>query len=212
MKHFLLVVSLLLLTLGCNRQTNQAVTQKTPQVKKVTPSAEMKTREKSAVPKDTVIARYSSQRSLNSPTIVANSTEGGQKAAPTAIAEITKTPCYGECAVFTLQIMSDYSLRYIGRQNVDLLGEFTGKLPFNPIKKLGPIANVNRFFWLKAAYPESKEEVPSDLPATVTMISYNGQKNTVTHYFDGPEGLQKVENAFLELVEQAIWTPIEEEE
>jgi len=212
MRYLLFIAPFLLLTLACNRTANKAVTQKTPQVRtKYEPTPEqIEQKDRVAAPKQATSEGYSGERSRTSTAPASKAVEGGQKLAPTVIAELTRTPCYGECAVYTIQILSDNTLRYFGRQNVDLLGEFTGQLTFDPMIRLGPLANLNRFFRLEAHYPVNKEEVPTDLPATVTMINYRGRAHTITHYFDGPEGLQEVENFFVELVEQAIWTPVEE--
>ncbi|MEL6358016.1 MAG: DUF6438 domain-containing protein, partial [Bacteroidota bacterium] len=138
MKYFVLFIPFLLLAFACNRPANKAVTQKTPQVrKKYEPTAEqIEQKDRVEAPKQTKSEGFSGERSRPLPVLPATSEEGGQKVAPTIIAELTRTPCYGECAVYTIQIMSDYSLRYFGHQNVDLLGEFTGALTFNPMLQL----------------------------------------------------------------------------
>ncbi len=130
---------------------------------------------------------------------------------PQVVAELRKTPCYGDCPVFTLQIMTDGSLRFDGKRNTDLLGKYEGTVSgSDPFVKIGLLAVKNRFFNFADFYPEDPAMAPKDLPRTVTTIDWRGRKKTVTHLVDGPAELLEIEKYLQDLILDAIWTPLEE--
>lgn len=208
------LVFLLAITLSCNRKSNQVVfaeptaQKEKPTVQKKMPSIEeigMVEAEETGAGEAAVKVQGNDPRAMRTPEGLA-----AAKANPQVVAELRKTPCYGNCPVFTIQIMTDGSLRYEGKKNTDLIGQYTGTLTTDPFFKIGLMAVKARFFNMADFYPEEANMAPKDLPRTLTTIDWRGRKKTVTHLGDGPEELVGIENYLEGLLLEAIWTPVEE--
>lgn len=217
MKAIFLGSLLLLLTVAfsCNRKANPAVfaeptvPKERPTVQKNIPSIEEmgETLPEDPGPVEAVlnIGGGKDPLTMRTPEGIA-----AAKANPEVVAELRKTPCYGDCPVFTLQVMTDGSLRYDGKKNTDLIGKYTGQPKSDPFFKVGAMAVKARFFNMADFYPEDADSAPKDLPRTVTTIDWRGRKKTVTHLGDGPEALVEIETYLEGLIMDAIWTPLEE--
>lgn len=218
MKSFFIGSLILLIgfTFSCNRKTNQVVFAE-PTVQKEKPTVQKKMpaieemEELEAMdpgPADDQEVRIGGR---NNPSYL-RTPEGlaAAKANPQLVAELRKTPCYGDCPVFTIQIMTDGSLRYEGKKNTELIGKYTGTPKSDPFFKIGVMALKARFFNMSDFYPEDASMAPKDLPRTITTIDWRGRKKTVTHIGDGPAELLEIENYLEGLVLDAIWTPQEE--
>jgi len=216
MRYLLILACLPLLALACNRKTNQAVTAAAPTTapRVVNKSEQFDPRQTSdvaAAPMQNVPDAEDAVGSRGARRAVAAQKAAAAAEAPTVVAEIRKTSCYGDCPVFRFQIMSDYSLRYVGQENVVLIGSFTGTLSFNPMLKLGGMAAGANFYRLEDNYPVKWEESPADLPYTETTINWRGRKHTVKHKYDGPEALKEIEDYLIDLVDQATWVAVDAE-
>ncbi len=205
---------LLIVAFSCNRKSNQvvfaepAVQKERPTVNRRVPSAEeiAEVQLDDPGPVEPVLNVGGKDPSaMRTPEGLA-----AAKANPELVAELRKTPCYGDCPVFTLQVMTDGSLRYDGKKNTDLIGKFTGQPKSDPFFRVGAMAVKARFFNMADFYPEDADSAPKDLPRTVTTIDWRGRKKTVTHLGDGPEALVEIENFLEGLIMDAIWTPMEE--
>lgn len=219
MKHFLLLALGLCLLSACNRKANKAITETKEPVMRTKPRApepeEVAEMSMATPPPETGNERIRSARgAVRGPQSQAARNaqrDATGKVIPTVMAEISKTACYGDCPVYTLQIMSDYTLRFEGKQHVDLIGKFEAKLNFNPMARLSPLIATSNFYRMDEQFPKDAAEVPADAASTITKIDFGGQSNTVRHYFSGPEGLLEIENYLVSLLEEVIWTPIAEE-
>lgn len=204
---------------ACNREANKVVTarpatpsvqptvveKETPKMERIGPSElapdmEIEKEPMSRASKAAIQARKAQQARI------------AETGIQEVIAELRQTACEGDCPVFTLKVMTDFSLRYEGVANVDLIGNFTGTVPFNPMSRLVILASRCNFYNLPSSFPKDREDAPADFPSTVTTIDYRSQKNTVEHIQGGPEKLIEIENYLRELVNQANWTEVIPEE
>lgn len=207
---FLLFLALLVsFSWGCNRPANKVVqaepkkTYTKPNVEDYGPITEREVGEDVQVG-----AAYTKGSSPQRPRFTIDP-ETGEKI-PVVVVELRQTPCLADtCPDFTVQLMADYTLRYYGRANVDLLGEFTGEIKFNPWLKLGSLFYSERFDRMEEQYPVAASDMSYDAPYVQTTIDYRGIRKTVKNYQLPPPGLTKIENEILSWVDRAIWTPIE---
>lgn len=215
MKNFLLLscLAFVLLATACNRKANQVVTarpaapapkktEKKDMAKIASLDKEYLEDSKSEPPPRSRAARAALAKRKAQIDRIAQT---GQQE---VVAQISQTGCEGDCPVFTLQIMTDNTLHYEGKANVDLIGKFTGTLPFNPMTRLNIIASSARYFNLPSSFPSNKADAPADLPSVITKIDYRGFSNQIEHIQGGPEGLLKVEDYLRDLVNQATWTEV----
>lgn len=221
MKNLLFLSVALLFVWGCNR----------PAAAVVTPEKETTVRRAPRQPKPEEIAEspLMDEGPMDTPSRIAGGSPAAKRtpeaiakarANPEMIAEIRQYPCETtlDCPDFTLQIMNDFSLRYEGRANVDLLGTYSGKLTFDPMSRLSPIATAVNFYGMDESYtPDAaarEDEDATELTTRSIEIKWWGRKNRVTYTNEAkdvvPDGLEQIEAYLLKLVEQAIWTPVEQ--
>lgn len=115
-----------------------------------------------------------------------------------------------DCPEFTFRIMTDNSLRYEGKANVELIGKFTGEVPFNPMTRVVTLASGSGFFRMGSSYPPV-EDISADDPTNTTMVHWRGRKNTITYLSDStlvPKPLIQMDEYLKSLVTQATWTEV----
>ena len=79
------------------------------------------------------------------------------------ILSYAKTPCFGKCPVFSFEMMSDGTVFYRGRENVDQIGLYTSSVSEEVMEAFKQEAVRVGFFELANIYPEN-EEIIQDLP------------------------------------------------
>lgn len=218
MKYIFIAVSLLLLSVACNRpaakvaatQPNSGnATQPRPVMKDRPAREEVKMqRVKEEVdinPSPTNIGK----RLEPSPSFTIDPVSGEKK--PTLLLELKESGCLSDtCAQYTIRLFADYTFQYIGIANVDLLGEYTAKAEFNPLLKVGPLTSKGGFFSMNEVYPMGTKNSGISTVATTTIyVDHRGRKNTVTEISAAPEGFAELEKEVLSWVERVIWVPVE---
>ena len=218
MKHFFVVIGLILLIGSCNRPVSQVVAEQ-PKPKATLEPAHKKrdrTSDLSAPEKqidEDVLAESSriSKRLRPDPTPAYTTDPTTGEKVPTLLVELKELGCLRDtCPQYTIRLLADYTLEYIGIANVDLLGEFTGKAKFNPLIKIGPLTSKGKFFRMNEVYPVGiKDYELSTLTTTTIYVDHRGRKNTVTEVSEAPEGFGELEKEILSWVNRVIWVPVE---
>ncbi|MEL6667744.1 MAG: DUF6438 domain-containing protein [Bacteroidota bacterium] len=126
------------------------------------------------------------------------------------LAVLRTTPCEeGDCPVYQLRILNDYTLHYQGIENVDLIGHYHGQpTTFNPMTGLLRLWNLHRYSRMEDTYPKELNDQIREESATITEIEALGRRHSVVHYFDGPDGLEEIETYLFDLLENADWTEL----
>ncbi len=115
------------------------------------------------------------------------------------LTSIKKSPCYGECPVFLLNIYESGYAEYKGVKHVELMGTYIGKLQDEQLTQLrDKIENLN-----------SKELndnylIPniSDLPSTVIRTK---KQNISYHKSLAPLIVKAIEQDLLDIIENITW-------
>lgn len=117
-------------------------------------------------------------------------------AAPTIVATLQRTSCYGACPVFTATVYSNGTARWQGVEHVPYKGNYRVVLPDNWTTQLFQEAERIGFFTLLPHYPQ-QTRVIADLPMVVTFLQRNvDTRNRVENRGDAPIGLQRFEQYF----------------
>ncbi|TVR78872.1 MAG: hypothetical protein EA412_07760 [Chitinophagaceae bacterium] len=110
-----------------------------------------------------------------------------------------KTPCFGDCPVFSLLVDSNGDIFYHAKRNLDKTGEFTASLTFEELELLKELIKNSEFEEMAKRYPKDRE-IPADLPASaITFFTEKEEKRILNYGYGAPSGLLRLEE-FLERI------------
>lgn len=110
--------------------------------------------------------------------------------------ELQRTPCFGSCPVYTLQIDKNGNGLFEGVENVAKTGRFSFSISQDELTEIKSAFRRIDFYQLRNVY----DGPASDLPTT--YITYNGEggRKKIMDYYGAPEGLRDLENRIENLV------------
>lgn len=98
-----------------------------------------------------------------------------------------RTPCFGTCPGYVMQVYADGRVAYEGRRAVPIMGKKDLHLPTATVADLLRTAQEAHFDQFQDRYSRGA----TDLPSTVVAVRQpNGQLKTVTVETDAPENVQ----------------------
>ncbi|HEX8328984.1 MAG TPA: DUF6438 domain-containing protein [Hymenobacter sp.] len=105
-----------------------------------------------------------------------------------------RTPCFGFCPTYTMQVYANGRVAYEGRRAVPLMGQQELKLPAAAVADLLRMAKEARFEQFQDKYSRGT----TDLPSTIIAIRQpNGQLKTVVVEEGAPENVQALTAYFI---------------
>jgi hypothetical protein len=128
-----------------------------------------------------------------------------EKAGPTEVFSLRKTPCYGSCPVFRLTIMSDGMVRYTGINNVDLIGDYRAKISSDRVDRMLRETIAAGLYRWSDTYPENMDFFIADASNTITKVVWNGREKTITNNSEAPEKLLELEQKLTALIAELKW-------
>ena len=100
-----------------------------------------------------------------------------------------RTPCFGTCPAYTMQVFADGRVAYEGRRGVPMLGTKELKLPASAVADLLRQAKEARFEQFQDRYSQNT----TDLPSTIIAVRQpNGQFKTVVLEEGEPENVRQL--------------------
>ena len=100
-----------------------------------------------------------------------------------------RTPCYGTCPGYTMQVYADGRVAYEGRRAVPLMGKRELRLPPAAVANLLRTVREAHFDQFRDRYSRGA----TDLPSTVVAVRQpTGQLKTVVVEDDAPENVQQL--------------------
>jgi hypothetical protein len=100
-----------------------------------------------------------------------------------------RTPCFGTCPAYTMQVFADGRVAYEGRRGVPMLGTKELKLPASAVADLLRQAKEARFEQFQDRYSMNT----TDLPSTIIAVRQpNGQLKTVVLEEGAPENVRQL--------------------
>ncbi|MCI4670124.1 MAG: DUF6438 domain-containing protein [Bacteroidia bacterium] len=126
------------------------------------------------------------------------SKESGQ-GRPDFSLDITTTPCYGKCPVYTLSIDNDLKVVYKGIMNTDLKGTFSNQLSQEQLNLI--LTNLDRSgFWnWKGNYDV---EGVQDFPTKTLEVNYGKKSHKVRSRVGGPANFNPLLDDIQEIISQ----------
>ena len=119
-------------------------------------------------------------------------------------ASIERTPCYGTCPTYSINIYKSGYVIYEGIRFVDRLGTYSSRISERKIQSIISKANEIGYFDMNEVY----DSPVTDLPSTITYLSVNGQKKRIKDRVRGPERLKEYEKFFDSVFEDMVWKPL----
>jgi len=116
------------------------------------------------------------------------------------VISIEASPCMGDCPVYRAEIYSNGLVIYEGRENVDKLGRYTGRLSRKEFKQIRLAFNEAGFFSMQDEYVEPW----TDLPTTWIHYSDGSRQKKIKDYSGAPEALKKLE----EVLDRVAWEKV----
>ena len=106
------------------------------------------------------------------------------------IISLQRTPCYGTCPIYKMEIFSDGSAFYHGERFVDKMGNYAFTVSRETINYILKKAVEIGFFELEDIYTANI----TDLPKTITFIKNGKDEKRVIDYYGAPKALKEFES------------------
>ena len=129
---------------------------------------------------------------------------------PTMIS-LERTLCYGRCPVYSITIYGDGTVRYEGKEHVNVKGSQTRVVNHERVRQLVAEFEQAGYFSMNDAYTAY---MITDAPSAITSITIDGRTKRVRHYLGdrtAPKELMLLENRIDEVAGSREWvgSPLE---
>lgn len=122
----------------------------------------------------------------------------------TLILSMERTPCYGRCPIYTIELYENGLLLYNTRHFNDTAACRYRVLTKQQIDEVKVKFNSSEFFKMANKYPEDRQ-TPTDLPSCILFYNDGIQKKTITDKrWETPEKLTALEQTVDSLVKSEI--------
>ncbi|MCT4582905.1 MAG: DUF6438 domain-containing protein [Flavobacteriales bacterium] len=120
-------------------------------------------------------------------------------------ASIERSPCFGQCPVYSMQIYNSGWVNYKGKNFVQRTGEFTLQLSSSQM-----LAFVNKAKAIQYLEMDDSYDNPSvtDVASATTSIVLNGTRKKVYRRFGFPKELIEFEQLFDDLLNSDQWKEV----
>ncbi len=112
-----------------------------------------------------------------------------------------RTPCFGRCPVFTFEVFQNNRCTFDGRNFVDYIGTYEGRINDAQRARILRAAQSIHFFELDSLFDD-----PLVMDLHATLLSIEGK--TVVNRFGGPD-LRPLYSAIDEVIDAIEWTPFD---
>ena len=110
-------------------------------------------------------------------------------AEPEAVLTFERTPCFGTCPAYTMQVFADGHVVYEGRRRVPMMGTKELKLPASAVTDMLNQAKESHFDQFQARYSMNT----TDLPSTIIAVRQpNGKLKTVVLEEGAPDNVRQL--------------------
>ncbi|NJC25142.1 DUF6438 domain-containing protein [Neolewinella antarctica] len=144
---------------------------------------------------------------ITTPVVPSSANQPNQVFAATAkpVFSVRKSPCYGDCEQYKLEVMEGGQLKLDGKKNTRLVGKHV----YQPLSyQYAELVEAFREFIATepaVVYP-TEYEAPADAQATILeYVDEAGELRTISVYADAPEEFQQLLDLVESMVENGQW-------
>lgn len=123
-------------------------------------------------------------------------------------ASIERTPCFGRCPIYKLEVYDGGYVEYMGKRFVDNVGKFHAQVGQDKLEALRAKAKEIGYFDLEGEYPSQI----ADFPSTITTIKIDGKRKRILNKQNAPMKLYEYQNYMDTLFLDVKWIPFPEVE
>ncbi|MCB0762958.1 MAG: hypothetical protein KDC12_15640, partial [Flavobacteriales bacterium] len=117
--------------------------------------------------------------------------------------QYVRTPCFGTCPHFELDVYSTGRAQYNGKRFVQNEGVFTGTWSSEDIMAVFEAAEEINYFELQSTYDN---RMVMDLPSVTTRILSGDTLKSVMNRYQGPPELNELYKVLDQIISQTNWT------
>lgn len=132
-----------------------------------------------------------------------------QEATDNVAITLERTACRGVCPIYTVTILEDGTVKYVGENFVETTGEQTTEIePETVALMVDAFENAGYFDWDEAY----DTQTISDLPSVITSVTKDGETHRITRYVGdttAPIALPFLETWIDEMTHTLIWTGVQ---
>lgn len=119
---------------------------------------------------------------------------------------LQRTPCFGTCPAYSVEIRSDGSAHYSGRSHAPRVGEFNGTVDRAAMQALVDRAQAIGFF----SFQDKYDGPVTDLPSTIIRVNANGKDKKVVGRVKTPPAFKPFADYADSLLAQVRWEQVAE--
>ncbi len=129
---------------------------------------------------------------------------GGAASGDSLVFSLQRTPCFGTCKAYTVNVYRSGYATFEGRSNVDKEGLHQTRLATEKIQALVDEAEANGFFKLEDKY----DAAVTDLPSSIIRVVANGKDKKVIGRVGTPESFKAFVAKAEEMLYPLPWKPV----
>ena len=120
------------------------------------------------------------------------------------IITMERTTCFGTCPAYVFKAYPDGSVKYTGKDFVDLKGEYSASISKEVLANLKNLFDEADYFHFANVYSASIK----DLQTTFLYYDDGKQNAKVTDYYGAPESLKKLEKDIEAIINSINWQKV----
>lgn len=129
---------------------------------------------------------------------------GGATSADSLVFSLQRTPCFGTCKAYTINVYRSGFATFEGRANVDKEGMHQTRITTAKVQDLVAEAEANGFFKLEDKY----DAAVTDLPSSIIRVVANGKDKKVIGRVGTPESFKAFVAKAEEMLYPLPWKPM----
>jgi len=123
----------------------------------------------------------------------------------TLLISIEKTPCFGTCEAYKMEIFSSGLVALNGISNIKMIGNYQAIIEKQSLTKIQEQFRSADFFSFKSQYTGKV----SDLPTTYLFFKDGEKEKMIQDYYQAPAKLKELEKLVENLVETLHWKKVD---
>jgi hypothetical protein len=123
---------------------------------------------------------------------------------PDTVIMMKKTSCYGDCPVYQVSILSNGTLSYHGKRNVERKGHFSASISLSKIRKIDQRMDNISILNMANHYPEEGEDI-LDISNIILLTQFKSKKKEIFINHGAPEELMNFVSYIEQIVESVDW-------